>query len=137
MFQSLIRTFFTSCLLCAVPVSQADELVFNFVDPVFGGNSLNGNYLIALTGAQNNQRNPDAFSLSSQSALGRAQSLLQSRLTSQLLNQIGRGELNEGRVKTDDLEIEVHRGDNGQLSIRLTDLIQNETSVIEFNDKGF
>ena len=125
MFHTLRHILFPICALCASTTSSADELVFNFVDPVFGGNALNGNYLIALTGAQNNQKNPDTFSLSSQSALGRAQSLLQSRLTSQLLNQIGRGELEEGRVKTDDLEIEVTRADNGQLSIRLTDLIQN------------
>lgn len=129
--------WFSLFLFWGAVQAHAGDMVFEFNDPFLGGrNSLNGNYLIALAGAQNDQRNPDAFSSSSQSAIGRAQALLQSRLTSQLLNQIGRGEIEQGLVKTDDLEIEVQRSENGHLSIRLTDLVHNETSVIEFNDKG-
>ncbi len=116
--------------------ATADELVFNFMDPVFGGNPMNGNYLLALSSAQNNTSYPESSLLSSQTAISRAQALLQSRLTSQLLNQIGRGEIEQGMVKTDDLEIEVQRSENGHMRIRLTDLVHHETSVIDFNDKG-
>lgn len=110
--------------------AQATELVYTPVNPSFGGNPLNGTWLLNNAQAQNDHDDPDASSgtaSSRLSALQRFTSTLESRLLSQLLTNIEEG--NTGSLTTDSFIINMI-DDGGQLSIVITDRATGEVSEI-------
>ncbi|NKF50630.1 curli production assembly protein CsgF [Shewanella sp. WXL01] len=106
--------------------TQATQLVYTPVNPAFGGNYLNGSYLLANASAQNEHTGGSGYT--PPSALDRLASSLQSRLMSQLFNDAANG--GEGYLKTDDFEINVVNED-GSLLVHITDLLTGETTIIE------
>ncbi|MDF0731756.1 curli assembly protein CsgF [Pseudomonas entomophila] len=121
-----------ACLMVAGLTAQATELVYTPVNPAFGGNPLNGTWLLNNAQAQNDHDDPDLKSRSSAfsgtSALERFTSQLESRLLSQLLDNINTG--NTGSLATDAFLVDVI-DDSGALSIRVTDRATGEVSIIE------
>lgn len=112
---------------------QATELVYAPVNPSFGGNPLNGTWLLNNAQSQNDKKDPDALSRSSfprPSALDRFSDQLQSRLLSQFLSEVGNG--NTGSLTTDDFIVEIV-DDSGSLSIQITDRLTGEISEIQVN----
>ncbi|AOE87538.1 curli assembly protein CsgF [Pseudomonas sp. TCU-HL1] len=111
---------------------QATELVYTPVNPSFGGNPLNGTWLLNNAQAQNDHDDPDASSsaASRQSALQRFTSSLESRLLSQLLTNIEDG--NTGSLTTDSFIINMI-DDGGELSIVITDRATGEVSEVVVN----
>ena len=116
-------------LLLATGVG-ASELVYQPVNPNFGGNPLNGSHLLGNAQAQNDYKDPDASRSGYQrpSELERLTSSLQSRLLSQLLADVGEG--NEGSIVTDDFAINIV-DDQGVLSILIEDINTGEITQIE------
>ncbi|CAE6890348.1 MULTISPECIES: curli assembly protein CsgF [Pseudomonas] len=114
---------------CSTAVS-ATELVYTPVNPSFGGNPINGSYLLGNAQAQNDYKDPDTpdFSYEQPSALDRFTDQLQSRLLSQLLTDVGNG--NTGSLSTDSFLINIV-DDSGALSVEVTDKLTGEVSVIE------
>ena len=106
--------------------SMATQLVYTPVNPAFGGNYLNGTYLLANAQAQNDHQSSSGYV--APTALDRLASSLQSRLMSQLFNDAANG--GEGYLKTDDFEINVVNED-GSLLVHITDLLTGETTIIE------
>ncbi|MDX1407499.1 MAG: curli assembly protein CsgF [Saprospiraceae bacterium] len=108
----------------------ASELVYQPVNPNFGGNPLNGSHLLGSAQAQNDYKDPDASRSGYQrpSELERLTSSLQSRLLSQLLADVGEG--NEGSIVTDDFAINIV-DDQGVLSILIEDINTGEITQIE------
>lgn len=117
------------CLACLN--SQASELVYKPVNPNFGGNPLNGSYLLGNAQAQNDQKDPDARSsgYTPPSDLERFTRSLESRLLSQLLTDIESG--SPGSLETDDFNVSIIDDGSGGLSIIVTDKNTNETTEIE------
>ncbi|MGR6501512.1 curli assembly protein CsgF [Shewanella sp. Koi 1] len=105
---------------------SATELVYNPVNPAFGGNPLNGSYLLSNAAAQNSYKSGSGYT--PPSALERLASSLESRLMSQLFNDAANG--GDGYLKTNDFEIQVVNED-GTLLVHITDLATGETTVIE------
>ena len=119
--------------LASVAAAQATELVYTPVNPSFGGNPLNGTWLLNNAQAQNDYDDPDLKSRSSvagTSALERFTSQLQSRLLGQLLDNISTG--NTGSLSTDSFIVNVI-DDSGALSIEVTDRVTGEISEIQVN----
>jgi len=130
--QQLLRGLAAS-LLAGVLASQAQatELVYTPVNPAFGGNPLNGTWLLNNAQAQNDYDDPDLkdrTSFAGTSALERFTNQLESRMLSQLLDNISNG--NTGSMSTDTFLIDVI-DDSGALSIKVTDRATGEISIIE------
>ncbi|KTT26991.1 curli assembly protein CsgF [Pseudomonas oryzihabitans] len=109
----------------------ATELVYTPVNPSFGGNPLNGTYLLNNATAQDRHKDPDLrSSSSSQSALERFTSQLESRLLSQVLTDIKDG--NSGSLSTDQFIVNII-DDSGNLTVQITDRGTGEISEISVN----
>ena len=78
-----------ACLLASACAAQATELVYTPVNPAFGGNPLNGTWLLNNAQAQNDYDDPDlkdrASAFTGTTALERFSNQLESRMLSQLL----------------------------------------------------
>ncbi|MNM75500.1 curli assembly protein CsgF [compost metagenome] len=129
-----IPRYVAACLLASACAAQATELVYTPVNPAFGGNPLNGTWLLNNAQAQNDHEDPAikdrASAFASTSALERFTSQLESRLLSQLLTNINNG--NTGSLQTDAFIINVI-DDSGALSIQVTDRVTGEISEIQVN----
>ncbi|MFK0088073.1 curli assembly protein CsgF [Pseudomonas sp. NPDC090755] len=114
--------------------AQATELVYTPVNPAFGGNPLNGTWLLNNAQAQNDHDDPAikdrASAFAGTSALERFTNQLESRLLSQLMDTINNG--NTGSLQTDAFIINVI-DDSGALSIQVTDRATGEISEISVN----
>ncbi|MGE8407417.1 MAG: curli assembly protein CsgF [Pseudomonas sp.] len=125
-------------LTCALLIAaccgqaQATELVYTPVNPSFGGNPLNGTWLLNNAQAQNDHDDPSSgrSSYAGTSALERFSNQLESRMLSQLLDNIASG--NTGSMSTDSFIINVI-DDSGALSIQVTDRATGEVSEIQVN----
>lgn len=118
--------------LCAQ--AGATELVYTPVNPAFGGNPLNGTWMLNNAQAQNDHEDPAikdrASALTKTSSLERFTSQLESRLLSQLLNNINNG--NTGSLQTDAFIINI-LDDSGNLTIQITDRLTGQISEILVN----
>src|SRR3982750_65630 len=93
------KTFLQCSGLCLLGLGgcalvQATELVYTPINPSFGGNPLNGTWLLNNAQAQNDYDDPDLkdrTTVAGTSALERFTSQLQSRLLGQLLDNISTG----------------------------------------------
>ncbi|WP_298769557.1 curli assembly protein CsgF [uncultured Shewanella sp.] len=108
--------------------ANATQLIYTPVNPNFGGNPLNGNYLMANASAQNDHNSRNGSGYVPPTALERLSSSLESRLMTQLFNDAANG--GEGYLKTDDFEITVINVD-GSLSVNIVDVVTGETTAIE------
>lgn len=120
----------------AIGTATATELVYTPVNPSFGGNPINGSWLLGNAQAQNKTKDPDAFdrsSLTGQSALERFTSQLESRLLSNLLNDPNNA--NTGTLTTDDFIVNVIN-DAGNLTVEITDRLTGEISEISVSGYG-
>ncbi|CAK9889126.1 MULTISPECIES: curli assembly protein CsgF [Pseudomonas] len=121
-------------LAALASAASATELVYTPVNPAFGGNPLNGTWLLNNAQAQNDHEDPAikdrASAFASTSTLERFTSQLESRLLSQLLTNINNG--NTGSLQTDAFIINVI-DDSGALSIQVTDRVTGEISEIQVN----
>ncbi|WP_394498383.1 curli assembly protein CsgF [Shewanella sp. ENK2] len=120
LFSSILLLFSVECL--------ATQLIYQPVNPAFGGSYLNGSYLLANAAAQNDHQSSSGSGYTPPTALERLASSLESRLMSQLFNDAANG--GEGYLLTDDFEINVVNED-GALIVHITDILTGETTIIE------
>ncbi|WP_444929761.1 curli assembly protein CsgF [Microbulbifer sp. SSSA002] len=127
--KSLLST--TVCSLAALSYyhSAATELIYTPVNPSFGGNPLNGTYLLQNAQSQDTHEDPDTpDSLYEQpSALDRFSDSLETRLLNQLLTDVGDG--NSGELVTDDFIVQIIDVD-GVLTVLITDRSTGDKSEI-------
>ena len=112
---------------------QATELVYTPCNPSFGGNPLNGTWLLNNAQAQNDYDDPDLkdrTTVAGTPALERFSRPSQSRVLGPLLDTISAG--NTGSLSTDAFIVNVV-DDSGQLTIEVTDRATGELSEIKVN----
>jgi len=118
-------------LLSCIFTAQAGPLVYQPVNPSFGGSPLNGSYLLNNAQAQNKIKDPDITARVQRSDLDRFTDSLQSRLLSQLLADVGSD--NTGSLVTDDFSINIVDDGNGGLNVQIMDLTTGEMTAISVN----
>jgi len=124
---------------------MANDLVYQPVNPSFGGNALNGSYLLSQASANNfkfltnpaSQQTATATSAATTSANAIKQ--FQSEITSSLLSQIayqvgqeiiGENAQNSGTFNLNGEIIQFNRA-NGQVNINITDATSGATTNIQ------
>lgn len=113
----------------SMSAAMAGPLVYQPINPSFGGDPFIGNHLLNKAQAQDNYRDPNARSLEPLSATERLVQNLESRLISQLITDVGRGELNQGSFDSSDFGVVV-RDEGGLLVLRITDKVTGDTTDI-------
>lgn len=116
-------------LLCASPLASAGELVYQPINPSFGGDPFNGSYLLGKAQAQDTNDPPGIDRFEPLTATERLVQSLQSRLISQLISDVEAGEINEGTFDSSEFGV-VIRDDGGQLSINVTDKATGDVTTI-------
>lgn len=120
-------------LIPALPLASglacATELIYEPVNPNFGGNPLNGGYLLNNAQAQDRHKDPDRedFGFEQPTALDRFTDSLETRLLNQLLTDVGNG--NSGELVTDDFIVQIVDND-GVLTVLVTDRNTGDKSEI-------
>ena len=120
----------TGCVfLCAIATAQAGELVYTPINPAFGGNPLNGNFLLNDAQLQDNYKDPEASSAAR--SLGTPLQQFNQSLQRTILNRIASaltgnvvdadGDLIAGVIQTTDFTIEIVELVNGTMQITTTD----------------
>ena len=133
-----------SCLVGIFLVSgvQADELVYEPINPAFGGNPLNGNWMLNNAQAQDTFEDPDASTaadLGQRSEFSRFNDLLQrtilNRVASAATSQIigDDGQLQPGTIYTSNFTIDVVDIGDGRLRITTTDNVTGESTSFEID----
>ena len=124
-----MRKLVQLALLSVPACAAAGPLVYQPVNPSFGGNPLNGPNLLNSANAQNKLTDPNAQSLfgrAGQSQLDlfnqRLQALILDRIASSLSDSLfNNGQLQPGIVDTSAFRIEIIALSNGNLLITTTD----------------
>ncbi|MGL4601217.1 MAG: curli assembly protein CsgF [Plesiomonas sp.] len=124
----------TAPMLMLSLLAQASPLIYQPVNPNFGGNPNNGGYLMSGAQAQNSYRDPSLESaLAMPSALDNLTELLQSNLVSDLLSNPTAGQ----SISTNDFSVKVQQGGSaGQLVVLITDKKTGQTSTIEVSGRS-
>ncbi|SEG47308.1 curli assembly protein CsgF [Marinobacterium lutimaris] len=117
-------------LALATSTATASELVYKPVNPNFGGDPLNGNYLLNNAQSQDDHEDPSAqgSSLNQTSALDRFTSSLESRLLSNLLNDLEDG--TSSHLETSDFIVDI-LSEDGTITVLITDKTTYQVSEIE------
>jgi curli production assembly/transport component CsgF len=130
-------------LLAALPATaaQAGELVYQPINPAFGGNPLNGTILLNEANAQNDFSDPDARASATlrtqQSALEQFNQSLQrailNRVAASLTGNVvdSNGNLIPGIVETSDFLIQIVDRGNGVLEVTTTDKTTGQTTTFQ------
>ncbi|OAT57498.1 CsgF family curli production assembly/transport component [Obesumbacterium proteus ATCC 12841] len=105
-------------------------MVFQFVNPNFGGNPNNGSFLLNEANAQNSYKDPNGydFDTSTPSPLDNFTSVIQSQLLGNLMGNISQGK--PGRLVTKDFIVDVKNTD-GRLTMNIFDRTTGKSSTIE------
>ncbi|MDR6982938.1 curli production assembly/transport component CsgF [Rheinheimera pacifica] len=105
---------------------QATELVYTPINPSFGGNALNGNFLLQKAQSQN----AHTASRPGQSFVDKFREALERSIINSLTRRIADGELVEGVYNTGEFLVEVTTGTNGSVIVNITNLNTGEITVI-------
>jgi len=124
--QQLIKTIFCMALLVAGG-SSATELVYQPLNPSFGGSALNGSFLLQKAQAQNAHRaaeNPKSF-------VDKFKESLERNLINSITRRIADGELTEGVYDTGEYRIEVALDTDGAVMVTITSHSTGAVTVIK------
>lgn len=125
----ILAPAFPLSALTVAGLANATELVYEPVNPNFGGNPLNGSYLISNAQSQDDHEDPNRPEdlYEQPSALDRFSDTLETRLLNQLLTDVGNG--NSGELVTDDFVVQIVDND-GVMTILITDRNTGDVSEI-------
>ena len=113
----------------AVTQAQAGNLIYQPINPSFGGDPFVGSYLLGKAQAQDTTTDPNTRSVQSLSSTERLLQNLESRLISQLISDVSRGEVDEGSFDSDEFGVVVSDS-SGQLVVRVVDKITGDVTKI-------
>ena len=113
----------------AVTQAQAGNLIYQPINPSFDGDPFVGSYLLGKAQAQDTTTDPNTRSVQSLSSTERLLQNLESRLISQLISDVSRGEVDEGSFDSDEFGVVVSDS-SGQLVVRVVDKITGDVTEI-------
>ncbi|WP_345853166.1 curli assembly protein CsgF [Shewanella algae] len=105
---------------------QATELVYTPINPSFGGNPLNGSFLLSKAQAQNDNQaagNEKDF-------VTRFKESLERNIINSITRGVADGEITDGVYDTGDYRVEVASTGTGVM-LTITNLLSGEVTVIE------
>lgn len=109
--------------------ASAGELVYRPLNPSFGGDPFMGSYMLNKAQSQDTNTDPNTRSVERLSSTDRLIQSLESRLISQLLADVGSGDISEGGFDSDEFSVVV-RDDGGQLVVRVVDKLTGDVTNI-------
>ncbi|MBU2113308.1 MAG: curli assembly protein CsgF [Gammaproteobacteria bacterium] len=113
-------------LLLGCATVSATELVYTPISPSFGGNPLNGNFLLQKAQSQNAHK-ADSSQLS---FVDKFRDALERNIINSLTRRIADGEIVEGVYNTGEYLIEVSNGTDGSVIVNITNLETGEITII-------
>lgn len=130
-------------LVAATCATHAGPLVYQPVNPTFGGNPLNGNYLLGRAQSQDNHKDPAAASalnpLGSQSQLEQFNNALQQAVLSRVSAAVSSsiigadGRLIPGTVETQNFNITIADLGGGRIRITTTDKLTGSSTSFDIS----
>ncbi|NDL72026.1 curli assembly protein CsgF [Vreelandella alkaliphila] len=109
--------------------AHSGELIYQPINPSFGGDPFVGSYLLGKAQAQDKNTDPSARRTQPLSSTDRLLQNLESRLISQLISDVSRGEVSEGSFDSNEFGVVV--SDNtGQLVVRVVDKVTGDVTEI-------
>lgn len=125
--------------MAAVPMARGQALIYRPVNPSFGGNTFNYQWMLSSAQAQDRLKDPATARITSARTTSTRSSLedfseslqrqLLSRITRDLIdNQFGEQELKEGVFQFGDFQVEIRNASDGVL-IRIVDGKGGETTI--------
>ncbi|BBU33312.1 hypothetical protein BTHE68_70460 (plasmid) [Burkholderia sp. THE68] len=126
---ALLQRALLACALTIPLAANATSLVYEPVNPNFGGNPLNGPNLLNEANAQNKYKDPSTASLGtgSQSTLDQFNTQLQQAILSRVASSISSsivgtdGTLHPGTINTGNFSIAISQVTGGNLQVTTTD----------------
>lgn len=131
------RTFFVALMLGLtgslglVSSVQATELIYTPVNPSFGGNPLNGSFLLNKAQGQNDHQSAST----EKDFVTRFKESLERNIINSITRGVADGEITDGVYDTGDFRIEVASTGNGVM-LTITNLASGEVTVIEMPTFG-
>lgn len=116
---------FTSAVLLSGQ-SLATELVYTPINPSFGGNPLNGNFLLQKAQSQN----ANSAERPTLSFVDRFRESLERNIINSLTRRIADGEVVEGVYETGEYIIEVNQDTDGSVLVTVTNQDNGDVTVI-------
>ena len=120
------RTLLSLAVFCIAHTSQATELIYTPVNPSFGGNPLNGNFLLQKAQSQNKHTAESA----GLSFVDKFRDALERNIINSLTRRIADGELVEGVYNTGEFLVEVVTDTDGSVIVNITNLDSGEVTII-------
>lgn len=125
-----LRFLATATLFSALSFSAcAGELVYQPLNPSFGGDPFVGSYLLGKAQSQDTHTDPSSSRSQPISSTQRLLQSLESRLISQLISDVGTGDVGEGSFDSDEFGVVV-RDDGGQLTVQVVDKLTGDVTTI-------
>jgi curli production assembly/transport component CsgF len=113
-------------LLLATHCAGATELVYTPINPSFGGNPLNGNFLLQKAQSQNDysEERPTL------SFVDKFQEALERNIINSLTRRIADGDAVDGVYNTGEFLVEITTGTDGSVIVNITNLVTGEVTII-------
>ncbi|MGO1690570.1 MAG: curli assembly protein CsgF [Halomonas sp.] len=133
--KNTLKTSMGSTMATAILVStltlqaNAGELIYTPLNPSFGGDPFMGSYLLGKAQSQDTNTDPNARGIESISSTERLIQSLESRLISQLISDVGAGQVDEGAFDSGEFSVVV-RDEGGQLIVRVVDKVTGDITNI-------
>ena len=125
-----VKLLAATSLLSAISLSAfAGDLVYQPINPSFGGDPFVGSYLLSKAQSQDTNTDPNARRSEPLSSTARLVQSLESRLISQLISDVGSGDVGEGSFDSDEFGVVV-RDEGGQLSVQVVDKLTGDVTTI-------
>ncbi|MFH7564895.1 curli assembly protein CsgF [Oceanimonas smirnovii] len=123
-------SFGIAVIFMMVPLSmQAGELVYQPLNPSFGGDPFMGSYLLGKAQAQDTTKDPNSRDFTPTSATERLIQSLESRLISQLISDVSSGNATQGSFDSDEFGVVVS-DDGGKLVVQVVDKVTGDVTNI-------
>jgi len=131
---SLFKALYLACILLISNITTASEIVYKPINPTFGGNPLNGNFLLGQAQAQN-EFATDAANGSVDRFEDRLENAILSQLARRVLDQAF-GDMDDGLGEggifvSGDFEVEIITSNPDVIIVQITNLVTGEVTVIE------
>ncbi|RLV60560.1 curli production assembly protein CsgF [Parashewanella curva] len=127
-----IKTTAAIIALITTPGLSASELVYEPINPTFGGNPLNGSYFFTKAKAQNNHSENDARDF-----VTRFKQSLERNIMSKITRDFANKELKEGTFDAGDYTITVADLGGGRFQVTILNELTGETTVIDMINPGY